>query len=328
VNTPASRFQLPAQPTVLGNGLRRWRGIGCLLAGICATLAPIPAIAHDSPEHVVEQLTADMHRDGQRPGLLCDRATQYRELGRLAEAEADLSAALAAEPGNVSAANDLARVQLHRGHPTNALATLDRAIHRAANAEDRSPLLLTRAEIRATLGEHKAALADCNNAFSQGVLPDLDWYLLRSQLQLRAGQPAAAVAGLKQGFEQTGNAVLEAEWIEALIDAGQPRLALERIEEPLAQSRWRSSWLLRRGRARLELGDTTRARGDLREAIHELDARLEAPRRDSALLLDRGLAHALLGEHAAARRDLEAAQSAGADPGTTWRLESRLAARP
>lgn len=295
------------------------------LAGALALAAALPLSAHDSPEHGVEQVTARLEREGRHADLLCERARYYRELGRLPEAEADLAAAWAAEPGHLEAANTLARVQFHRGQPRQALATLDRALTRAETDAARTPLLLTRAEVRAAQGDAAAALADCDRAFAGAGEPELDWYLLRAQLQLRAGRAAAAAAGLRRGFEQTGNAVLEAEWIEALIDAGEARAALDRIEGPLAESRWRSSWLLRRARARLALGDTSRARGDAHAALRELDTRLQTPRPDPSLLLDRGLAHALLGDKAAARRDLDAARAAGAEAGATWRLESRLA---
>lgn len=301
------------------------RGRACLALAAALALASAPPLpAHDSPEHSVELLTARLHREGRSAALLCERAQGYRELGRLAEAEADLTAAWAAEPANLDAANTLARVQFHRGQPGPALATLSRALDRSGSDTARAPLLLTRAEIRAAQGEPTAALADCERALATAGEPDPEWYLLRAQLQLRAGRPAAAAAGLQRGFEQTGNAVLEAEWIDALIDAGDARAALGRIAGPLDQSRWRSSWLLRRARARLVLGDNVRARGDARAALRELELRLQSPRPDPSLLLDRGLAHALLGETKAARQDLDAARAAGAEPGATWRLEARL----
>lgn len=314
----------PAAPSRATGRASGWSHAGAVLACL-VLLLPVPSPAHDSPEHVVEQLTAEMDRDGRSAARLCERAVQFRELGRLAEAEADLAAALEAQPDNLGTANDLARVQWHRGQAARALTTLKDALAHAATPEEQSPLLLTRAEIRTAQGAHTEALADCDRAFGGGATPDLDWYLLRAQLQVRAGRAADAAAGLKSGFEHTGNAVLEAEWIEALIDAGRARDALDRIEAPLADSRWRSSWLLRRARARLALGDATRARGDLHAAIRELNTRLEGSTRpDPSLLLDRGSARALLGDLDAARQDLKAARAAGAEPISRWRLEARL----
>jgi tetratricopeptide (TPR) repeat protein len=151
--------------------------------------------------------------------------------------------------------------------------------------------------------------------------------LQRSQLQQQLGRHDAAAAGLKQGFEQTGNPVLEAEWIDALLDAGQARVALERIEPPLAESRWRSSWLLRRGRARLALGEAVKGRGDLHAAVTEINERLNEVRPEPSLLLDRGFALALLGDAAAARRDLAVARQSGAEASSIWRLESCLSGK-
>lgn len=301
--------------------------VGLVLAWVLVGLSLARGFAHDSPEHVAEELTALLQRGGRSAELLLQRATQYRELGRLAEAEADLRAALEVEPSSLGPANDLARVQLHRGHAAEALATLDRALDRSP-ADARAPLLLTRAEIRAAQGDFRTALADCDRAFASTEAPELDWHLLRSQLQLRAGKFAEAATGLQKAFEQTGSAVLEAEWIDAMLDAGQAKAALERVEGPLADARWRSSWLIRRARARLVLNDRTRARGDLHAALTELNERLHPTRPDPSLLLDRGLAHSLLGDAAAAGADLAAARAAGAEPGSAWRLESRLVAHP
>ncbi|MFM1768660.1 MAG: hypothetical protein RJA22_1189 [Verrucomicrobiota bacterium] len=298
--------------------------LGRLLVLLVA-LGPAPLPAHNSPDHNAEAVTARLAREGRSAALLCERAHHYRELGRLADAEADLAAACELAPGDLDAANQLARVQFQRGDTTRARQTLDRALPRARSAGERAPLWLTRAEVRAAAQDYAAALADCEQAFAASD-PDLDWFLLRAQLQLRAGRPADAAAGLRRGFEETGNAVLEAEWIEALIDAGQATEALGRIEGPLAASRWRSSWLLRRARARLALGDRVRARGDLHEAVRELDSRLVATRPDPSLLLDRGLARALLGDRTAARADLDQARRSGAEAAATWRLESELAA--
>jgi tetratricopeptide (TPR) repeat protein len=299
-----------------------------LMAAALLALTPVAVVAHDSPEHVVESLSVEMGRTGTNATLLWRRATEYRALGRLAPATADLQQALALDPKLIPAWSDLARVQLIRSRPADALVSINRAFELAPDEAGRAPLRMVRAEVEAALGRPDAALADCERALSAGTMLEADWFLSRCQLQLRLGRYSEAAAGLKAGFDQTGSAVLEAEWIDALIDGGKPGEALELIEPRLAEARCQSSWLLRRGRARLASGDTVRARGDLNAAITEINGRLHPTQPDAALLAERGLASALLGDEAAARRDLAAARRRQADEATLFRLEAALRRLP
>jgi tetratricopeptide (TPR) repeat protein len=304
----------------------RWRQlIGFVLLAGCL---PVSAPAHDSPEHVVEKLTALIKEQGRSADLLWRRATEYRELDSLESAAADLREAIALKPDFLTARADLGRVQLRQGKTDLALETLNEAVSAASDEASRAPLYLTRAEIHADRGELADAAADCERAIGACPEPEPDWYLLRGQMLLRLGKARDAAAGLKQGFDQTGSAVLEAEWIDAMLDAGQARAALEHIEPPLSQSRCRSSWLIRRARARLTLGQTARARGDLHAAVTEINGRLSPTHPEMTLLLDRGLALALLGDSTGAGRDLAAARKAGADASAARRLEAQLATKP
>jgi tetratricopeptide (TPR) repeat protein len=269
-----------------------------------------------------------MNEQGKSADLLWRRATEHRELGALESAASDLREAIALQPEFLTARADLGRVQLRQGKTALALETLNEAVLVASDEASRAPLFLTRAEVHAERGELAAAGADCERAIGACPAPEPDWYLLRGQILLRLGKAPEAAAGLKQGFDQTGSAVLEAEWIDAMLDAGMARAALERIEPPLAESRCQSSWLIRRARARLALGQSARARGDLHSAVTEINGRLSPARPEMTLLLDRGLALALLGDTAGASDDLAAARKAGADAAATWRLEAQLAARP
>ena len=292
-----------------------------------AILLPPIAAAHDSPEHVVEMLTARMEMVGERADLLCRRATEYRALGNLSAAAHDLNRAIKLQPHEVSPLIDLSRVQLAQGQRRRALATTERALKMVSDEPGRAPLRMIRAEIFSETGEPGKALAECDLALQNATGTELDWYLTRSQIQCRLGRFNDAVAGLKQGFELTGSAVLEVECIDALIDAGRFSEALEKIEPALADSRWQSSWLLRRARVRLGCGEISSAHADLLAAIRELNQRLQSPAPDAMLLADRGLAYALCGDVTMARRDLSAAKKLGADAGTLRRLEVAVAAR-
>jgi tetratricopeptide (TPR) repeat protein len=155
---------------------------------------------------------------------------------------------------------------------------------------------------------------------------ELDWYLIRSELQTRLGRFADAARDLQEGFQRTGSAVLEVESIEAMIDAAQFDAALEQIEPLLADCRWRSSWLIRRARVRLGQGSVAEAQTDLAAAIQEINSRLRGAQPESGLLADRALAFALLGELEPARQDYTRAKKLGAEGAVLWRVGNLLRA--
>lgn len=287
-----------------------------------------PAVpAHDSPEHVIEALTARMETAGQRPELLWRRATEYQALGDLKAAGSDLKRALKGKPDFLIALQDLARIQLTQGSTKQALRTIDRALRLTADETGKAPSHMLRAEILCARREFDAALRDCDLALEHVAGAELDWYLTRADIQRRLGKFDSAEVGLRQAYEQTGSAVLEAEWIDAMIDAGQYAKALERIELRLVEVRCQSSWLLRRARVRLAQGETGSAHRDLRTAITELNERLAGLIPEPSLLVDRGLAYALLGDTVLARRDLAAARKQGADASLLRRAEAVLSDR-
>jgi hypothetical protein len=180
-------------------------------------------------------------------------------------------------------------------------------------------VFLLRAQIQAARARPREALADCDLADRKD---DLDWYLTRSQAQAQLGKLEARAAGLKDGFERNGSIVLEIEWVEAMIDAGQYQAALERIDGRLNQLRLRSSWLLRRARALKGLKVDFQA--DAQAALTELNRRIRPESPEPTLLLDRATAFALLGKSESAKKDLEAARKHGIPASACGRVESLL----
>lgn len=285
--------------------IRHWRK-ACLLGAALVLAHLSPVQGHDSPEHEVEALTLRMARAGKSGSLLLRRAVEYKALGEFDKAVSDLAEAIKLEPKVPALYVELSRVQFAQGKLGEACNNATRSLALMDDSGDRGPAFLLRARIQAARGRATEALADCELADRKD---DLDWYLARSQMQAVLGQFEARVAGVKQGFERNGSIVLEIEWVEAMIDAGQYRPALERIEQHLNQLRWRSSWLLRRARAVKGLNGNFQA--DAQAALTELNGRINPERPDSMLLLDRATANALLGRKAAASNDLAAATRLG-----------------
>lgn len=315
----------------MGKSSRESWSVVPLIAGALLTLAGTDSVvAHDSPEHVVEVLTARIRSDGPRPELLWRRATEYRALGEPAMAEKDLKLALRRQRDFEQARIDLSRVQLALGKTNAALRTIRPSAGRsrlfgARKAPAVSPMVqIVHAEVLQAAGRTAEALAECNRALAADGFLNPEWYLIRCHLQYRLGEFRAAADGLAEGVRQTGNAVLEAEWIDALIDAGQLEEAGPRVAIHLEESRCRASWLIRRGRIGAARGLSAAAQADFLAAILELNSRLRLDRPDFSLLAERGLAYALLGDLQLARKDLASARARGADDWTLQRLERVL----
>jgi tetratricopeptide (TPR) repeat protein len=175
---------------------------------------------------------------------------------------------------------------------------------RAATEPDRAALHMLLAEIAERRGLHEFALADCEKAMA-AANPQLEWHLVRSRLMCRLGRHAQAAAALKAAYEKTPNVVLEIEWIEAMIDAGQNDEALERIAKYSARGRWRSAWLIRQARAELGLNRTAAAQAGLAAALAELEQRINPAKVDATLLADRAMACLLRGDRGAAAKDMD-----------------------
>jgi len=279
---------------------------------------------HESPEHVVEMLTARMETVGRQPDLLWRRATEYRALGQLDFAEKDLRNAIRRQKGFTQALVDLTRVQLAQGETNAALRTIRRAVGRNPAAAIDPGVLIVYAEVLNAAGRPAEAVAQCDRALAIDGVTNPEWYLVRCLLQYQLGRFQEAAAGLKQGVELTGNAVLEAEWIDAVIDAGDFAEGRRRVAEQLPQSRCQAAWLIRRGRVSTGEGRVSEAQADYLAAITELNGRLAGERKDFTLLAERGLAYALIGDVDQARTDLVRARSQGADHWVLHRLERAL----
>lgn len=281
-----------------------------LLALLCG-LSVIPrVIGHAGPEHDIEELTERMSSEGATADLLLQRAVEYQVIKNIPAAIKDLELAEQLEPGTPAILRELGRAYFATGKTNEALSTVSRGLATDATGADRASLLMVRAEILRPRKEYEKALADVNEAIKEHPT-NVDWYLERSQLHGLLKRTKERVAGLEQGIKETGSGLLQIEWIDALIEDGQHKLALEKIEAELAASRIQSSWLLRRAKVRLATKQTDAGKADLEAALKELNSRMSGSAPDPSLLIDRGLAYDLLGDHDAAHKDYTRAKDRG-----------------
>lgn len=292
----------------------------CLLAALLWS-GSVGLLAHDSPEHQVQLLTSIMDSQGKSSSLLLRRASEYRVLGQVEKAIADVKEALALNPQADSAWKELCRLYMSQGKNENALESANKALTAAEEKEEKASVYMLRAEVFTSMNKASEALADMDQAFKDGE-PELEWFIQRGQLQGKLGKWNECLQGLQQGFEQTRSIVLEIEWIEALIDAGKAREAMALIEPHLANARIKSSWLLRRARAKKALN--LECQDDLQAVLKELDQRANPRYPDLTMLADRGLACALLGRQEEAKKNYEEARKLGADGWVLRRLEPLL----
>jgi tetratricopeptide (TPR) repeat protein len=289
----------------------RWskRFIQAITVG-CSLVTGLPGLAHDGPEHDIEELTERMAKEGESTDLLLQRAIEYNVLGKFTEAAKDLERALQFDPDSLTVQRELSRAYFASGKTDEALKAASRGLKNPAAGPDYASLLMVRAEILRARGEHQKALDDADLAIEE-YPNNVEWYLVRSQLQSRLKLKKERLNGLEEGIKETGSGVLEIEWIDALIDDGQHPAALERIETELKNSRWRSSWLIRRAKIRLAAKNAEEATADLETAITELNRRINPTSPDPSLLADRGQAQDLLGKKEEARKDYEQARDKG-----------------
>jgi tetratricopeptide (TPR) repeat protein len=142
-------------------------------------------------------------------------------------------------------------------------------------------------------------------------LPALETLRLQAQILRELGQDEAALNSLKEAWLKTRAVILRNEWFDALIELGRGEEALPLVEQELENTRFRSSWLIRRARIFLQQKRSAEAKADLQAAIDELTPRLAVTPPPALLLCDRGLAYALLGQITPAEQDLAAARQLG-----------------
>lgn len=285
---------------------------------LCVLLLAASTFGHDSPEHVVEDLTRKIKALGSKPDLLYQRAIEYRALRRYSAAAADLQRAIKEQPDSALYNLELARTYALNGQNDKALKQIDDCLRRWKQPE----IYMARAEILHAIGKSERALDDVNKAF-EGE-PQLEWYLIRSQIEAACNKHEDRITHLEKAIEETGSGLLQIELIEAKLDAGKFMDALKQIEPELQESRWKSSWLIRRSRALKGIGEKEDSEADLRMAIHELQERI-AMREEASLVGDLATAYALLGQKSQARKYLSQATKLGLPDSTAKKISKQIA---
>jgi tetratricopeptide (TPR) repeat protein len=247
-----------------------------------------------------------------RSVLLHNRGQVRAALGRDAEAVADFSAVIAADPNHPEYYFDRAALYRRMGDADAALADYQTAI-------DISPpfpeAYYNRGDLRAETGDVEGALADFGHVLE--LEPDyLDARINRATLLLQEGLVDAAadevVAGLVH--HPASPDLLCTRGLIAL-ELGDPDGARTDFDAVLEQQPDHHQALANRAVAAVDLGRHA-------DALNDLDRALEITGPDAALLYNRGYVHRVMGRWREAEQDFSAAlELPGAD------LEALVAGR-
>mgnify|MGYP000013381465 CR=1 FL=1 len=276
-----------------------------------------PGLAPANPGHevTVAELSAQIAKAPDLPELYFQRAWNYREMQRPAEARADWEKTLSLNAGFLPASRELARSDAQEGRMEEGIARLRQAMASAPASQDfhRPGCHSVLAELLLKQGKNDEALKEAQTGLDRSPDLLLDLCLLRSEAQRRLGKLDDRVGGLAAAMTRLRSFVVKSKWYDAMIDAGRGEEILPEVEQEVANTRYQASWLIRRARIRQFKGEQAGAASDLASALEEINHRLRPENPDLSLVCDRGLIHALQGDHAAAAADLKLAREQGAD---------------
>ncbi|MDA0346652.1 MAG: tetratricopeptide repeat protein [Verrucomicrobia bacterium] len=246
---------------------------------------------HDSPGHVIESLNNRMVEQGATAGLLIDRAFENQSLGNWDAVVEDCLAALEIEPDSRLAiiACTEALLQLDRLDEAESMTRYGIALD--GHAQEKTPVYALLARILTRQDHHFEAL-EAWRAALRSPQPEIDWFLGEAESLGHLLRYKEQVDALSKARERNPSIVLHRAWIRALIDAGDFETALQEIEKGIANTRWKSSWLLLRARIHEQQKRHAEEADDARVALVEIQSRLNTDFPDPYLVkeVDRALA--------------------------------------
>ena len=236
------------------------------------------ARAHGELHPRIDELTRELAA-APTAELHLRRGELHRLDGNFPAALADYEIAERLDPGLATVVLCQGRALFEAGHPGPAKAMLDEFLRRRP---DHAGGFLLRARVHAKLGARREAVEDYGRAIAQAEEPRPEMFVERAEVQMAAGEPAAALAGLEEGLARLGAIValhlpaLDAELALARFDA-----ALSRVDGLAAATERKEPWLERRAEVLARAGrpeEAAAARRAALAALADLPARLrEAP---------------------------------------------------
>ncbi len=203
------------------------------------------ASAHPGETAELRQLGGRIRGDPQNVALRIRYAETATRAGHLHDALAQASEIARLEPGEREVHRIRGEIWLARGRWKNAEREFTAYLSDGVENAGSGRAYAARARLRRDAGQLELARADYDAAIPLSPTPEL--VLERGELDEARNDLLAAATGYREGLALLGPAVtIRLALIDAQARRGQPRLALESLDELLSHSPTRSDWILMR----------------------------------------------------------------------------------
>lgn len=245
-----------------------------------------PAWAHRPLDEQIRDVTLRLQSSPRDASLLLKRGELHRAQGEWGAAERDYVAARAIDPSLDAVDLCFGTMLLQSGSRLpEARSVLDRFLTKRPGHSDG---LVTRARVRAKLGDHEGAVRDYDAAiasFAPPARPQPEHYLERADELAALGDARLdeAVRGLDEGLARLGEPItLQMRAIDLDVARGRHDAALARVDRILSHPGRRERWLKRRGDIQRMAGRLQEAHGSYQEALAAITALPEGRRAAAA----------------------------------------------
>jgi tetratricopeptide (TPR) repeat protein len=231
--------------------------------------------AHGELDIRIAGLSRQIQTNSTDARLFLERGELHRLHLDWAAATADFDRASSLDPNLVTVGLARARLLADSGRASDAREAYNRYL---AQAPSDGMALIERARLRAK-GDELAALEDYTRAIKLLPEPLPEYFIERTDLLVRLGKHAEAMAGLDEGLQRLGVIVtLQSRAIELELDRKDFDEALRRLETIIARAKRPELWLEQQGQILRQAGRTSQAltsfQGSL-QAVGKLPPRLQ-----------------------------------------------------
>jgi predicted Zn-dependent protease len=245
---------------------------------------PSAALAHGDLDLQIIDLTKDIQKDPKNAELYLRRGELHRAHADWDRAQADYDYAFALDPKLAVIDFTKGRMFLEANWPSSAKISLDRFL---AKNPDHTEALITRARTLAKLTNRLAAAQDYTRALARATEGKPEIYLERAQALAAEGKDHLddALKGLDEGIQKLGPLVtLQLYAMDLESENKRYDAALTRLDQVMAKSPRKETWLERRGNILREAGRPGEARESYEAALKAMDTLPPARRYVPAML--------------------------------------------
>lgn len=245
---------------------------------------PQHVTAHAPIQKRISALNDQLKQNPNNIELYLLRGELYASHQEWLASETDFKQVIKLDPKNIEVHLYLGRLFLSSNRPKEAELKLK---HYLKYTPDNSRARITLAQILLKLDRRLEAVKEYTRAISLHPQPSLDWYLQRAKALSGEGNEYVeeALDGLDQGMQRLGPLVsLQLYAVSLELQRNRYNEALARLDQIMAQSPRKETWLVRRAEILEKAGQSNKAIDALNEALAALRS-LPAHRRNTRAML-------------------------------------------